>query len=138
MKRWALLLSVFALVLVQPQFAQGPNANPAVLKAKAQNVPEIPYEPVSNFLKMPADVYFGESIGVATNSKGHVFVYDRGHETRFFELDETASFFASLAKACTDSCSRTWCGSIRKIISGPWMRGRTCSSSSTLKGESKC
>jgi hypothetical protein len=92
MKRWALLLSVFALVLVKPQFAQGPNANPAVLKAKAQNVPEIPYEPVSNFLKMPADVYFGESIGVATNSKGHVFVYDRGHETRLFEFDENGKF----------------------------------------------
>jgi hypothetical protein len=94
MRRFAVLFSVFAaaLLLMQPGFAQGPNANPAVLKAKAQSVPEIPSEPVSNFLKLPADVYFGESIGVATNSKGHTFVYDRGHETRLFEFDQNGNF----------------------------------------------
>jgi len=93
MRRLALLCPVFSTaLLVAPAFAQGPNANPAVLKAKAQNVPEIPYEPVSNFFKLPADVYFGESIGVATNSKGHVFVYDRGHETRLFEFDQNGNF----------------------------------------------
>jgi DNA-binding beta-propeller fold protein YncE len=92
------LVSVFfsvlaaALLLVMPHFAQGPNANPAVLKAKAQNVPEIPYELVSNFFKLPADQYFGESIGVATNSKGHVYVYDRGHDTRLFEFDQNGNF----------------------------------------------
>ena len=81
-----------ALLLATPHFAQGPNANPAALKAKAQNVPEIPYELVSNFFKLPADQYFGESIGVATNSKGHVYVYDRGHETRLFEFDQNGNF----------------------------------------------
>jgi NHL repeat len=94
MRRFAVLCPVFAaaLLLIQSGFAQGPNANPAVLKAKAQNVPEIPSEPVSNFLKLPPDVYFGESIGVATNSKGHTFVYDRGHETRLFEFDQNGNF----------------------------------------------
>jgi hypothetical protein len=94
MRRFAVLCSTLAaaLLLAPPHFAQGPNANPAVLKAKAQNVPEIPSEPVSNFLKLPADVYFGESIGVATNSKGHTFVYDRGHETRLFEFDQNGTF----------------------------------------------
>jgi streptogramin lyase len=80
------------MVFVQPQFGQGPNANPAMLKAKAQNVAEIPAEVVPNFLKLPSNLYFGESIGVATNSKGHVFVYDRGHETRLFEFDQTGKF----------------------------------------------
>jgi NHL repeat len=94
MKRLAVLFAVFAaaLMLVQSGLAQGPNANPAALKAKAQNVPEIPSEPVSNFLKLPADVYFGESIGVATSSKGHTYVYDRGHETRLFEFDQNGNF----------------------------------------------
>ena len=94
MKRLAVLFAIFAaaLLLVQFGLAQGPNANPAALKAKVQNVPEIPSEPVSNFLKLPADVYFGESIGVATNSKGHTYVYDRGHETRLFEFDQNGNF----------------------------------------------
>ena len=94
MKRLAVLFTVFAtaLLLAQAGFAQGPNANPAALKAKAQNVPEIPSEPVSNFLKLPAELYFGESIGVATNSKGHIYVYDRGHETRLFEFDQNGNF----------------------------------------------
>jgi hypothetical protein len=44
-------------------------------KARAQNVPDIPYDSVAAFFKMPPNIYFGERIGVATNSKGHVFVY---------------------------------------------------------------
>ena len=85
-------VAVVLLLSLQPNFAQGPGANPALLKAKAQNVPEIPYDPVPNFLKLPPNLYFGESIGVATNSKGHVFVYDRGHETRLFEFDQNGTF----------------------------------------------
>jgi len=94
MKQCSLLCFAIAatLLAVQPQFAQGPGANPAMLKAKAQNVPEIPAEVVPNFLKLPPNLYFGESIGVATNSKGHIFVYDRGHETRLFEFDQTGKF----------------------------------------------
>ena len=33
-------------------------------------VPEIPYESVPNFLKMPADVHLGEATGVAGPSLG--------------------------------------------------------------------
>ena len=47
-----------------------------VTSASAQ-VPQIPYESVPNFLKMPADMHLGEAAGVAVNSKGHVFVYSR-------------------------------------------------------------
>src|SRR5262245_57709089 len=61
-------------------------------KAKAQNVPEIPYDSVPNFFKMPPNIYFGEGIGVATNSKGHVWVYTRSGETRLFEFDEKGAF----------------------------------------------
>jgi len=44
----------------------------------AQNtVPEIPYDSTPNFLKLPDGLYLGEAVGVATNSKGHVFVYTR-------------------------------------------------------------
>jgi DNA-binding beta-propeller fold protein YncE len=47
----------------------------------AQAVPEIPFESVPNFLKMPKDVYLGEVAGVAVNSKGHLFVFSRGNST---------------------------------------------------------
>src|SRR5436309_4069591 len=43
----------------------------------AQSVPNIPYDSTPNFLKLPDGLYLGEAVGVATNSKGHVFVYTR-------------------------------------------------------------
>jgi hypothetical protein len=49
------------------------------VRAQATAVPEIRYESVPDFLKLPADVYLGEVSGVAVNSKGHVFVLSRGN-----------------------------------------------------------
>jgi DNA-binding beta-propeller fold protein YncE len=46
-----------------------------------QAVPDIPYDSVENFFKLPADLHFGEVSGVAVNSKGHVFVFNRGNTT---------------------------------------------------------
>jgi DNA-binding beta-propeller fold protein YncE len=47
----------------------------------AQEPPEIRYQSVPNFLKLPPDMYLGEVAGVAVNSKGHVFVFSRGNST---------------------------------------------------------
>ena len=57
-----------AILLAIPAFAQ--NLSPAALaaRAKAQDVPEIPYDSVPNLLKLPPNLYLGEGIGVATNS----------------------------------------------------------------------
>jgi hypothetical protein len=76
---------VAALVLAAAPLA-------AQSKAKAQNVPEIPFDSVPTFFKLPPNLYFGEGIGVATNSKGHVFVYTRSGDTRLFEFDQTGVF----------------------------------------------
>ncbi len=46
-----------------------------------QEVPQIPYKSVPDFLKLPKDLYFGEVAGVAVNSKGHIFVFSRGDTT---------------------------------------------------------
>ena len=46
-----------------------------------QTVPEIPFDSVPNFLKLPADLHLGEASGVAVNSKGHIFVFSRGSTT---------------------------------------------------------
>jgi len=44
-------------------------------------VPEIPFDSVPNFLKLPPNLYLGEASGVAVNSKHHVFVFSRGNTT---------------------------------------------------------
>ena len=81
-----LVLSVAAVALLDGAllFAQ--------TKATAENVPTIPHSSVPNFFKLPADLYFGEGIGIATNSKGHVFVYHRSGDTRLFEFDPNGAF----------------------------------------------
>ena len=45
-------------------------------------VPEIPFDSAADPLKFPDNIHLGEAAGVATNSKGDVFVYTRtGHPT---------------------------------------------------------
>jgi hypothetical protein len=63
------VMLVLLFLLGGSAFAQQPQA------------PEIPFRSVADFLKLPADLYFGEVAGVAVNSKGHVFVFSRGNTT---------------------------------------------------------
>src|SRR5678815_5364575 len=84
--------------------AQGPAQTEALTqaqlnaRAKAQNVPEIPFEAVPNFLKLPPGLYLGEGIGVATNSKGHIFVYTRSQATRLFEFDAKGNYVREIGE----------------------------------------
>ena len=70
----------------------------AQTKAKAENVPIIPHSSVPGFFKLPPDLYFGEGIGIATNSKGHVFVYTRSGDTRVFEFDENGNYVREIGQ----------------------------------------
>ena len=47
--------------------------------ATAADPPEIPFDTNPAFLKLPPDMHFGETSGVAVNSKKHVFVFNRGN-----------------------------------------------------------
>jgi len=47
----------------------------------AQQPPEIRFQSVPSFLKLPPDLYLGEATGVAVNSKGHIFIFSRGNTT---------------------------------------------------------
>jgi hypothetical protein len=67
-------------------------------KAKAENVPEIAYDSVPNVLKFQPNIYLGEGIGVATNSKGHVFVYTRSGDTRLFEFDQNGTYVREIGQ----------------------------------------
>jgi NHL repeat len=60
-------LFVLVLLVVTPVFPQQP--------------PEIRYNSVRDFLRLPPDLYLGEATGVALNSKGHIFVFSRGSTT---------------------------------------------------------
>jgi hypothetical protein len=80
---------VVGLFFAVPPLPAQQVAGPA--KAKA-TTPEIPFESVPNFFKLPPGLYMGEGVGVATNSKGNVYVYVRSGETRLFEFDKTGAF----------------------------------------------
>ncbi len=46
--------------------------------AQSTSAPELPFDSVPNFIKLPPDMHLGEASGVAVNSKGNVYVYSRG------------------------------------------------------------
>jgi streptogramin lyase len=78
------------VLLAGPMMAQS--------KAKAQNVPEIPFDTVPNYLKLPPGLYMGEAMGVATNSKGHLFVFTRSANTRLFEFDQNGKYVREIGE----------------------------------------
>ena len=85
----------------------------AALPATAQNAPDIAFDSVANALTLPDDIYLGEVAGVATNSRGDIFVYTRtGHPTvslgtarpfahggsRLFQFDRNGKFVREIGK----------------------------------------
>ena len=79
----------------------------------AQSVPEIAFDANADFLKLPDMANFGEVAGVATNSKGHIFVYTRvgpanatlGSSRTFYkagskllEFDQTGKFVREIGQ----------------------------------------
>src|SRR5437016_7273668 len=88
MKRIFISPVALSLLALAPAFAQR--------KATIQNVPEIPFTTVPNFLKLPPGEYLGEAVAVATNSKGHIFVFHRSNNNRLFEFDQTGKFIKEI------------------------------------------
>src|SRR6266404_3637401 len=85
----------------------------SALPASAQTAPEIAFDAVANPLKLPDDIYLGEVGGVATNSKGDIFVYTRtGHPTisigtarpfahggsRLFQFDKSGKYVREIGQ----------------------------------------
>src|SRR5436190_3057968 len=80
------------------------------LSLSAQSVPEIRYDAVADALSLPS---YGEVAGVATNSRGHIFVYARtGHAvatlgdertfyhggSRLFQFDQAGKFVKEIGQ----------------------------------------
>jgi hypothetical protein len=97
------------------------------------SIPEIPYDSTPNLLKLPEHLYMGEAVGVATNSKGHIFVYTRTGSVsvttgtsrpfvrgfaRLFEFDHDGNFVREIGQGLyaftfahtvrVDSQDNTW------------------------------
>jgi hypothetical protein len=85
----------------------------AAIPAASQDVPEIPFDSAPNALTTPDDIYLGEVGGVATDSKGNVYVYTRtGHPTitlggarafahggsRLFQFDRNGRYTREIGK----------------------------------------
>ena len=70
----------------------------AQTRATATNVPVIPHEAVPNFFKHPPGIYTGENMGIATNSKGNIYVYHRANETRLFEYTPDGTFVREIGR----------------------------------------
>jgi hypothetical protein len=62
-----------------------------VTSSAQQSVPEIPFDGNVNYLKLPADMNFGEVSGVAVNSKGDIAVYTRSNSAGGPAYGATAS-----------------------------------------------
>jgi DNA-binding beta-propeller fold protein YncE len=101
MVRWLCFGAIVATFLTPDAF-QAPTS-----------VPEIPFDASADFLKLPSDTYLGEVAGVATNSRGQLFVYTRtGNPTvalgnsrlfshggsRLFEFDRNGAFVREIGQ----------------------------------------
>ena len=75
-------------------------AGPAFPQAAATvgNVPDLPYRAVPGFFKPPPGDYFGETQGVATNSRGDIFVFFRDPRTRLWEFGPDGHFIREIGK----------------------------------------
>jgi DNA-binding beta-propeller fold protein YncE len=65
------------------------------LLGQQPSVPEIPYQSVPDFFKLPPRMYMGEASGVALNSRGHIFIYNRG-EHPLMEFDNNGNFLQTI------------------------------------------
>ena len=81
--------------------------------AAQTSVPDIAFDANADLLKFPDNIHLGEAAGVATNSKGHIFVYTRTGPanatvgtsrtfykagSRLFEFDQTGKFVREIGQ----------------------------------------
>src|SRR5258707_11194901 len=100
MKRY-LTLALTPITILTLALAAGHLSRPvaAQTKATATGIPVIPHEAVPNFFKNPPGIYTGENMGIATNSKGQIYIYHRANETRLFEYSPQGAFTREIGRS---------------------------------------
>ena len=93
--RRKVFLFLLSVLFAWPLFAQ-------------ENVPQLAFDSVPDFFKLPPGVNFGEVPGVAVNSKGHVFVFTRSNSAngpayapaaaQLFEFDANGQYIREIGK----------------------------------------
>lgn len=87
---------VLAVLLAIPAFAQRGGA-PAAAQQPV-SAPQIAFDTDTYPLHLPEGMNFGEAVGIAINSKGHIFAYHRGGHTQLFEFDGDGKFIREIGK----------------------------------------
>ena len=68
-----------------------------VAQQALQPVPELPYGVVPNFFKFPKGMIQGEAAGVAVNSKGHIYLFQRT-KPMLTEYDEKGEYIQTIGE----------------------------------------
>ena len=89
------LTFVFVCMALLPLHAGGQSTSGK--PAPFQAVPELPYRVVTDFFKFPKGMTVGETSGVAVNSKGHIFLFQRT-KPMLAEYDEKGNFIQSIGE----------------------------------------
>ena len=98
----------------------------AQTRATATNVAVIPHEAVPNFFKNPPGIYTGENMGIATNSKGNIFIYHRANETRLFEYTPQGAFVREIGRQLRLRLRALGARRLRRTTSGRSTKAPTC------------
>ncbi|QHN03277.1 6-bladed beta-propeller [Granulicella sp. WH15] len=83
-----LVMVCCGVALAQTSAGKGPAFEP---------VPELPYRATANFFQTPLSVVAGEVSAVSLNSKGHIFVFQRG-KPDLLEYDEAGKYLRSIGE----------------------------------------
>ena len=129
MKRCLFILSV---LLAAPYAAQ-------------EKVPELAFDSVPDFFKLPNGMNFGEVPGVAVDSKGNIYVFTRSNTAtgpayapaaaQLLEFGPKGEFMREIGKGLMPGRKHIRSASIKTTTSGQSTKARTWSSCSTKRGE---
>src|SRR5579862_8964080 len=64
---------------------------------EASKAPEIPFHVVEDYLQIPTNMIMAEAVGVAINSKGHIFILNRGNHP-LLEFTNEGDFIGSFGE----------------------------------------
>jgi hypothetical protein len=64
---------------------------------EAAKAPELKFHVVPDFFRIPSDMIMAEAVGVAINSKGHIFILNRGNHP-ILEFDQEGNFIGSFGE----------------------------------------
>ena len=82
--------------VLKPVPAPGSNWRHALAGPKA---PEIPAKSEPNFLKLPTGMFLGETMGIARNSRGQIYVFTRlGNGSHLLQFDQNGNYMREIGR----------------------------------------